>query len=426
MDETAEQESLSSRRSNDFIVDLFKQGFHHVLEKIVMEFPLKTIQACKEVSPEWWRIVLHFHNSKASRILKMQNLKIAEEWRNQNYTIQAKEFANAIPGFAVQCHEIIADQRSILMNTYVSGDPAPFHIIVVFDANTLDITNTFTLKEEFLFKNHASIGLKLDDKFLYCYSNQTRSECLIFRRQTDGNGFLTLPPKELTKFYNEDRLGSFIASKSPYVHNGHLHLPISSSITSCKLIMDIWNIKKDTKVTKEITFPTDDYFLLKDGSGRFFSRVDNALYFYSGENGGELKWKKSILDRQPTLLQADKDYAAFTWELQDNTGHENDLVEIYTLKCGTVLITFEAEFGIRCKSLAQFAYHRLGFSTPKLTDNPTGKIYDTIVYDLKTRQKIFSLEEDLGFDDVAYFALERDKLYFVDKHEKLQSLKFWI
>ena len=55
---------LNTRESDDFIVNLFNQGFHHILEKIVLDFPLKTIQDCKNVSPDWCRIVLHFHTSK--------------------------------------------------------------------------------------------------------------------------------------------------------------------------------------------------------------------------------------------------------------------------------------------------------------------------------------------------------------------------
>ena len=36
----------------DFIVDLFKHVFYHVVEKIIMELPLKSICSCQQVSQE--------------------------------------------------------------------------------------------------------------------------------------------------------------------------------------------------------------------------------------------------------------------------------------------------------------------------------------------------------------------------------------
>ena len=422
----AKQEPLTSRIPDDFIVSLFNQGFHHILEKIVLDFPLKTIQACMKVNPEWSKIVLYFHNSKVSRMLKMQDLKIAEEWRNKNYTIQSKEFASGIiSGFNVRCYDIIADQQCIFMNTFISEHPAKCHIIVAFDAKTLDKTSVFTLKEEVFFQGYSTIGLKLDDKYVYFFASQTKTELLIYKRQQDGT-INSLPPKEAVNTCYNNRLGSIVAAKIPYVHNGLLYLPIFSSITSCKLIMEIWNIEKDIKITTaEITFPAKDYFLLRDGSGRFFTRSDDVLYFYSGKNGGELQWKKSKPGRQPILLAADHDYAALTWESLD-VSQVNDLIEVYALSTGSVLIKFEAEFDIKYRSFSKIAYHRFAISMPKLTNSPSENTYDTITFDLKTRQKIFSMGEDLGFIDVIHFALERDKMFFVDKNQKLHSLKFWL
>ena len=74
---------------NDFIADLFRGGSNHLVERIVKELPFKTISVCKEVSPEWCRIVQHFDESKVPRILRLKDFQICEEWRNKNYTIQS-------------------------------------------------------------------------------------------------------------------------------------------------------------------------------------------------------------------------------------------------------------------------------------------------------------------------------------------------
>jgi hypothetical protein len=63
MENFVNESDSESHSEDDFIVDLFKRGYHHLLEKILFQFPLKIILACKEVSSTWREIILHFYDT---------------------------------------------------------------------------------------------------------------------------------------------------------------------------------------------------------------------------------------------------------------------------------------------------------------------------------------------------------------------------
>ena len=90
--------------------------------------------------------------------------------------------------------------------------------------------------------------------------------------------------------------------------------------------MDAWDVEKNTKVKMEKLFPVEKYFLLRDGTGNFFTKVNNVMHFYSGE---VLQWSKAIPNCQPILLGSDKNYAVVTWESIDSNKRPKDLVEIF-------------------------------------------------------------------------------------------------
>ena len=75
-------------------------------------------------------------------------------------------------------------------------------------------------------------------------------------------------------------------------------------MSGTKLVMDVWDMSKEgAKITIEKNFPSQSFFLLKDGSESFFTNEqENCLHFYSKD--GHLKWKRTIEGRQPSILES--------------------------------------------------------------------------------------------------------------------------
>ena len=130
----------------EFISDLFNRGFLHILEKIILEFPLRTILACKAVSPEWSSIVSYFHTAKNSRIQKKLDFRMNEEWKNKSPTIISKPFSDLLRQHSVDhigCCGFIADERHVIMNARLLPGRLNYSILV-FDAETLSLVKNIS------------------------------------------------------------------------------------------------------------------------------------------------------------------------------------------------------------------------------------------------------------------------------------------
>ena len=57
--------------------------------------------------------------------------------------------------------------------------------------------------------------------------------------------------------------------------------------------------------TMEKSFPAENYFLLKDGSGHFLTENENILTYHDQESA---QWQKGQPGRRPTLVGSDMDY----------------------------------------------------------------------------------------------------------------------
>jgi len=413
----------SSKR--DFIVDLFDRGYNHVLEKIVMNFTYQAIIDCKEVSPEWSQIVLHFYKSNIPRILKLQDCRINDEWRNKSYSLRTgylqDQFLMA-NDFQFQSTSMIADQKNIFMAAYVSKMAVmPRYVIVAYYVKYCHIVAVlFSQRRDPSHK--PEIHLTMNESHLFGYVkdlNEGAAKCLTWKK----SDFSLISTKSVASSYIIRGLASTSVANTPYVHAGLLHLPAFRYNTSNKLCLEVWDVFNETKVSSRKILFAANYYFLKNATENFFTRDENILLFYSDMN--TLQWKRTNQGRMATLIGLDKDYAAFTWESIDTEGQMNDIVEIIQLKTGAVVITFEARYGIQESACAKFAFGKFAISLPLLENNPTGKIYDTIVFDLKLGRKIFSLKEDLGFYNVRHFEMDRYSLFFVQRRN-IHIATFWL
>ena len=406
----------------DFIVDLFKKGFYHVVEKIIMELPLKSIRSCQQVSQDWFNIVQHFQSSTVPRILKLKDIRIDEEWKNANYTLQSKELEDKYfksMNHKFSCKSLTADDKNIVISAVV--DPSLLRVIVVYDTKDLTANKVLPSQEDRtrlpIMNECAAIYIQLDEKYLYAVvGNRSEIKILVWNRMDYFKLFFI---KDISTEYKIGGIASHLIANIPYVHNGLLHLRDSSNSSLKKLSLDVWNVEKNSKEKMEKTFPSENYFLLKDGSGNFFTKDSNVLSFYAGN---VQQWSRAKPNRQPILLGSDKSYAAFTWESLDSNKRPRDLVEIYCLAGGALALKFKALFGIQKRAIFKFDSNKMAFSVP--TSSARQKNHSTVIFDLKMKRKISNLK-GLGLVSVTHIELAKDKIIFV-QGGNLHCAKFWL
>ncbi len=99
---------------NDIIAVLFSQGLHLILEKVFLRMPIRALQTCLKVNSEWEQIVQYYLNNKTcnSRLLKIKNFRLGQEWIGKNPDIQSVTLA----GYRIErCFHILADSENIVI-----------------------------------------------------------------------------------------------------------------------------------------------------------------------------------------------------------------------------------------------------------------------------------------------------------------------
>jgi hypothetical protein len=98
----------------NFIEEFYNQGFHSVLEKIILVLPLPTLLNCLKVNKRWEDIIRFYNDSKNTRIVKILDERISKEWRKKTpriFTFTFEEFNI----FQIKCHHIIGDEREAII-----------------------------------------------------------------------------------------------------------------------------------------------------------------------------------------------------------------------------------------------------------------------------------------------------------------------
>ena len=98
----------------NFIEEFYNQGFHSVLEKIILVLPLPTLLNCLKVNKRWEDLIRFYNDSKNTRIVKILDERISKEWRKKTpriFTFTFEEFNI----FQIKCHHIIGDEREAII-----------------------------------------------------------------------------------------------------------------------------------------------------------------------------------------------------------------------------------------------------------------------------------------------------------------------
>ena len=184
--------------------------------------------------------------------------------------------------------------------------------------------------------------------------------------------------------------------------------------------------ENDVKKRVEKDFPSEEFYLLPDGSGSYFTNEDNQLKFYDAQD--VVVWVKQVFGRTPGLLGLSDEYVAVAWEVPPSPNSwKNDLVEVYILKTGVRVLSLECRWAMKNFAYVQFSSSRFAYSAPWCINRPEFKIFVIFVYDLKTGKQILTYRDlrVFRFNNATNFVLEKDQIIF-EHDEKLHSAKFWI
>ena len=273
-----EKVSSVGKANGDFLVYLYHRGFHHVVEKIILEFPWRTALVCRAVSKDWLRIVEHFQESQIPRHLRMQEARKAAEWKDKNCVIKSSNFGTIMPDHIFHSYNIIGDSKNVVIHAV--DTPYDLRVIIVFDAQTLRMLKIISPYNPPLVGQHSRVLISMDEEYLYTYVESGEIECSLWKR---SKKFSYVSTKKVIRTFNLHGMGSFEISDIPCAHKGLLYLPVYSSRPDRKLVLNVWDVDKNTKTVVGKDFPSEDFFLLRNGSGDFFTSQGNILHFYSKE-----------------------------------------------------------------------------------------------------------------------------------------------
>ena len=143
---------------SDFITDLYNRGFHQILEKIVFKLPLKDVVACTEVNKEWSRMICSFQISKNPRLRKLQDMRIADEWRKKSPNLFFYEIFTLSCDDKMLCHDLIVHKENVVMLVLAPNKQLYFIYVYVYDSEMAFI-------EGIIFRPKGDWGLFLDEPY---------------------------------------------------------------------------------------------------------------------------------------------------------------------------------------------------------------------------------------------------------------------
>ena len=124
-----------------------------------------------DVSIEWKKIILQLYKSISPRMIKLQDIRIGEEWRNKNFTLYSRALNNNL-NFKIKCNGFISDQKVIAMKAILLPQRQP--VILVYNGLNFAWTHTLGLRHGQpepgpSVTREIAISLKLDENYLYAF-----------------------------------------------------------------------------------------------------------------------------------------------------------------------------------------------------------------------------------------------------------------
>ena len=445
--------------NNNTIENWFRRGFHHILEKIFLQLPFRTLLACMKVSFEWRMIVLFYIESDIPRIGRWQELRISREWIAKEPIVRNVLLLHKQTEFVIlTSYDMIADDQHVVFAAFTTtvSDPSMFcNQIFVLNSKTLSVLhvldvgcNQYSLSGAF-----AWIRLSLNEDFLLANTGHRimlenvpvqYNQPFWFRRENFRKGsqkFINCSLPIVFSPVSKEPLISETLSNTPILSKSGFHFPINyvAQPNLRGVTYDSWTMSKvdkkfsrtssifiyktthDTKVDF-LLLPTTKkvcYFCMESGLN-LNGDIRGSVSLYCNSNK-QLLWKRKMSNHSPKLIGFGKQFVAIVWT--DPT-QRNGPLEIYSMLDGRLecVLDFRSEFKIAYE--AKFSGGRVAIHG--LTRE---SVRDVIVWDLKLGQVVLRCVTDLDLANPTSFSIRfvlEKKRILVEHNRKIYSATFWI
>ena len=121
----------------------FRSGLHHILERIFMDLPVRSILACTRTSKAWRRIINFYFKSASPRTERMLETRITAEWYLAEPLLGIVTLSN---NYMIGLH-MVADKHHVAVPALVThpdtleDEPKIF----ILDAKTLGLLHIISL-----------------------------------------------------------------------------------------------------------------------------------------------------------------------------------------------------------------------------------------------------------------------------------------
>ena len=419
----------------DFIVEFYDQGLHSILERIVLRLPPRTILSCKEVNNNWRQIILFYHQAENTRIAKIQDQRISEEWKKKTpiiYKLSLEKFQIN----HVSCFQITGDKIQIIIAANINH--TKFAKIIIVNADTLEVDCILDLKNEDE-KDLEVLELKIavDKNFLAAFVADGNNQ-QFYRVWNRSDNYLENPVQRVwqpghpkaTLLY----IGTHIAN-IPFLKEGRLQISRREFIVDPIYTYEEWDLVQNTTHQLTEVIPEFDYYIrrifkLRNGMLALHALHNTLCKMLSYQRGNSVVWTKSFgASKQPTLIGFDEEYFA----LQQFNLINNDNITIFKVETGQPVFSFYSrrgkELSLDCE--AQISNNRVAYKgsiCPNLnydwTMTMTRSDIDLVIMNLGTGEKIISCSKDIGFPKISRFLLQKEKLIF-EQDGSLHVALFW-
>ena len=438
----------------DALEEWFERGFNHILEKIFLSLPMKSLLSCQRVNKAWKSMVTSCIESKHSTSVKIQNNLINEVWRSRkpcSLTLAKYEKAERS---LFHLWDIVSDEKNVIFvvwdrNSYRTDG----HRIVVLDAKTLEQTQCFHLRDLLDLmadEEQTIVRLAMSEKYLVANVFLENSYTGIIWNRVDQDFYIN--PLRLKRglgvithqLIEIGSIGDFVLVLENYFRYNYRRLSTLNKIMCLPLIFQeragAWEVaftKWDLTNGSFVEFKRHNLTEAKKVEFLYHPEPEKCLSLTMAKGKIELHNLLNPTDKpiwqqskqyfyEPSLEYLDSNFAAVRWG--------SDLLEIYRTADGHLeqsieLSTFKQIEKVQIRS-QRVAVLGLVKRDPETCDVSR----DLIVFDLKTGQKILSvleekilpLEENIYYAMHLTFVLEKDRLLLLQINGNIQGAKFWI
>ena len=350
--------SIQENFQFDLLVEFFNRGLHSVVEEIIFKLPPRSVLACKEVNKVWNQIFLLYCQSNNSRIKKIKEKQLVEEWRKKGPIIQEISL-KSFGIFEVKSFQMVGDDEHLVVAANINKTIKAK--IIILDTKTLEVLKVLDIKDSTgIEQDILEIKMSIEKTYLvaYIHARQPSTEgdehyYSIWKRNED----YSLHPLKLSGKPEMCELLSHRLANVPFLINGSLFIHRETLLNQIEY--DEWDLNTHSKKSKTITVPAD--FLPKN----WYTQRDDLSNFAAVKS--IIQGKRVIFGKEgfPEHSVIIKDYGTGPYYKPSIVGHNSEFIAVLLKSVHSFIREFQLYHSKSGKKAAQF-YGMIDYRGPPL------------------------------------------------------------